>query len=460
MKSGSAGNSHLKVTVLLLLVIIPIAAKAGTLQITNLVVGPTGAHLTWNAVPGQSYSVIATSNLLGNLADWSPTSVGVAGDFLDDSPAAGIPQKFYRVRENINPNPRISIGKPTFGYTSQLYQNTSVLVDGIFNTFATTWYAGFPSNSAPAWFAINLGPGPTRVLLEWNAGANYNYEETDYGGPGSYTIYTSSNSTIGSDGTWLPVISVTNNIYRTRSHNFDFTGMSWVKMVITATPTNSLNGVTFDEVEVYDVSTAYSRGRIPEDTWFFMGDSITAFWADRATANGTPPAYTNDPTSHMPDFAQLINADNTNYFPSMIDGGIGGESSAGGLARLPQNLIDNPDYHYWALDYGANDAAGNTTDTTAFQANMQAMINLLLANGRMPVIPHISYATDGQHNYVTNFNAVIDRLVASNNILAGPDSYTFFMANTNQLVDGLHPNDAGIRSYNLLWAQAMRHLYP
>jgi lysophospholipase L1-like esterase len=460
MKQTSAKYSQIRSILSLAVVFCNNATNAGPLQITHLAVGSSGAHLTWNAVSNQSYSVIATTNLLASPASWNPTSVGVAGDFLDTNPAAGVPQTFYRVKENINPNPRISIGKPTFGYTSQLYQNTSVLVDGIFNTYATTWYAGFPSNSAPAWFAINLGPGPTRVLLEWNAGANYNYEETDYGGPGDYTIYTSSNSTTGSNGTWLPVVSVTNNIYRTRSHSFDFTGMSWVKMVITATPTNSLNGVTFDEVEVYDVSTAYSRGRIPEDTWFFMGDSITAFWADRSTANGTPPAYTNDPTSHMPDFAQLINAANTNYFPSMIDGGIGGESSADGLARLPQNLIDNPDYHYWALDYGANDASGNTIDTTAFQANMQAMINLLLANGRIPVIPHISYATDGQHDYVANFNAVIDQLVATNHILAGPDSYTFFMNNTNQLVDGLHPNDAGIRSYNILWAQAMRHLYP
>jgi len=424
------------------------------LEVTNIVVGPGAARVNWNAAPLQSYSVLAGTNFAA-ITNWNPTSVGVNSSFVDTNYSAGNQALFYRVKENINPNPRISIGKPTFGYTSELYQNTSGLVDGIFNTYATTWYAGFPTATAPAWFAIDLGAGPTRVLLEWNAGANYNYQETDYGGPGNYTLYTSSNSTTGDDGTWTPVVSVTNNIYRTRSHSFDFTGMSWVKMVITGTPTNSLNGVTFDEVEVSDMSAAYSRGRMAEDTWFFMGDSITAFWADRSTASGT-----NDPASHQPSFAAWINIYNTNYFPLMIDGGIGGESSAGGLARLPQNLADNPDYHYWALDYGANDASGNNTDPSAFRANMQAMIDLLLADGRVPVIPHISYATDGQHDYVPNFNAVIDELVATNHILGGPDCYTFFENNTNQLVDGLHPNDAGMRSYNLLWAQAMRHLYP
>ena len=180
-----------------------------------------------------------------------------------------------------------------------------------------------------------------------------------------------------------------------------------------------------------------------------MGDSITAFWANRATATGT-----NDPASHQPSFAALVNMANTNYFPSMINGGIGGESSAGSLARLAQNIADNPDYYYWGLCIGAND--GNAD---SLKANLQSMIDMLLANGRMPVIPHVAYSTLGR-DYYTNFNAAIDQLVASNHIIAGPDCYTFFKAHPEQLSDGLHPNDAGIRSYNLLWFQAMRHLYP
>jgi lysophospholipase L1-like esterase len=180
-----------------------------------------------------------------------------------------------------------------------------------------------------------------------------------------------------------------------------------------------------------------------------MGDSITAHWADRGTATGT-----NDPASHQPSFAALVNMANTNYFPSMINGGIGGESSAGGLARLAQNIADNPDYYYWGLCYGAND--GNTE---SLKANLQSMIDMLRANGRVPVIPHVAYSTLGR-DYYTNFNAMIDQLVASNHIIAGPDCYTFFKAHPEQLSDGLHPTDEGKRSYNLLWFQAMRHLYP
>ena len=432
---------------------------ATSLQFTLVEFVPTGLHLVWNAAAGQNYSVLASSNLL----DWTPTPVGVNGEFIDTN-AMGTRHMFYRVKEDINPNPIISIGKPTYAGTS----NSGVLDDGKFLT--STWGGSVASVGRPIWVAEHLGSGPTRVLLEWNAGNNYNYADPitptspvtpDYGSPLNYAIYTSADSTTGANGNWTLVASVTNNTYRTRSHSFDFTGMSWVKMSVTAIPTNSANGLALDEIEVYDTSVSYSRGRIPEDTWFFMGDSITAFWANRKTGSGTPPAYTNDPASHMPDFAQWINADNTNYFPSMINGGIGGELSANALARLATNLVINPDYYYWALSYGSNDSAGNNADPTSFHNNMQAMITLLLANGRMPVIPHIPYAGDGQHNFITNFNAAIDNLVATNHILAGPDLYTFFLANTNQLQnDALHPNDAGDRSFNLLWAQAMRHLYP
>lgn len=426
-------------------------------QITGLETRSTGIHLAWEAAPDQSYSVLASSNLL----DWTRTSVGVAGEFIDTQ-TAGFSPKFYRVVENINPNPLISLGKPTAGATAAQYQSSSTMVDGVFGTFATRWVGGYPTPAAPAWVSIKLGQGPTRVLLEFNCGFNYNYRETEYGGPLDYAIYTSPDSTDGANGSWVLAVSVTNNVYRTRASSFDFSGMQWVRLSCTAAPANSQTpgviydpGIVFDEIEAYDISAAHSRGRIAEDTWFFMGDSITAFWANRATATGT-----NDPASHMPDFAQCVHGDHLSYFPSMIDGGIGGESSADGLARLPADLAANPDYTYWALGYGSNDAAGNNADTTAFRNNLQAMITLLRTNGRWPVLPQIPYAADGQHNFITNFNAVIDHLIATNHILAGPDLYTFFKAHPDQLADGLHPNDAGMRSFNLLWSLAVRHLYP
>jgi lysophospholipase L1-like esterase len=427
--------------------------NSGPFVITNIQTSPGGTRLAWNAFPGQSYSMQTSSNL----TTWTSASVGMAAVFTDNN--APDQQSFYRVRVNLNPNPRISVGKPTFSNLA----SAGVVDDGKF--LSSAWGSISPRRANPDWVALHLGSGPTRVLLEWNAGYNYNYADPisptstpapDYGSPRSYNIYTSSNSTTGSNGSWTLVASVTNNTYRTRAHSFDFTGMSWVKMSVTMLPSFTANGLAIDEIEVYDISVASNRGRLPEDTWFFMGDSITAFWADRTSGTGT-----NDPASHQPSFAVWINIDNPNYFPAMIDGGIGGETTAGGLARLAQNLADNPDYYYWALDYGANDSSGNSADTTAFAVHLQSMITQVLAAGRMPVIPHIAYTLDGEHTNVPIFNAVIDQLVAANHILAGPDAYTYFLNHTNDFQsDGLHPNDAGMRAYNLIWSQAMRSLYP
>ena len=73
-------------------------------------------------------------------------------------------------------------------------------------------------------------------------------------------------------------------------------------MVITAAPPMASSGrVQIAEIDVHDIS-ATAPG-LPEDTWFFMGDSITAFAYDRAAL-------------HQPSFAAAINTATANaYLP-------------------------------------------------------------------------------------------------------------------------------------------------
>ena len=127
------------------------------------------------------------------------------------------------------------------------------------------------------------------------------------------------------------------------AHALDFTGMSWVKMVVTETPANASNNVIIGEIDVHDISADRDRA-CPEDTWFFMGDSITAFAYDRAApiSPASPPAI-NTATSQA-------------YLPAMINGGIGSELTATALARLDEALALNPDYRFFAISYGTNDS--------------------------------------------------------------------------------------------------------
>jgi lysophospholipase L1-like esterase len=347
-----------------------------------------------------------------------------------------------------HPNPIISRGKPDVPVQAALVNNDRYH-DGGWST---------PVAALPASVAINLGAGPTRLLVQWDDGGTYNYKtppsSTVYGLPLAYTIDVSGDSSDGTDGTWTSVVTVTDNAVRSRGHAIDFTGKSWLRMSITAAPTNiSGNGVQIGEIDVHDIS-ATGTG-LPDDTWFFMGDSLTALAYDRAAA-------------HQPSFAAGINAALPDYFPAMLNGGIGSETSAMGLARLPEALALNPDYRFFVLGYGTNDVNHGTV--ASFRTNMQAMIDMVKGAGRLPIIPRIPYAGNAAYANVPAYNSVVDELVASNQLNAGPDLFAYFMGHpeeftcppcgSGRLTDNLHPNDVGLAAMNQLWTEAARPLYP
>jgi lysophospholipase L1-like esterase len=376
-------------------------------------------------------------------------------------------------------SPIISRGATTFASTAggaPMSNGGAAVVDGHYHNGG--WSAGNPSVASPSWVALKLAAGPTRVLVSWDDGGTYDYNayfeqpaagttRMVYGFPADYQIATSADSTNGMDGTWTTPVMVTGNSVRTRAHSIDFTGMTWVKMTVTAAPTSITtpsgttvpvgepNGVQIGEIDVHDLSSSGSC--IPDDTWFFMGDSITAFAYDRVDI-------------HQPSYAEGIHAASPTFFPAMINGGIGGELSANGLARLPQTLTLNPDYRFFVLSFGTNDAANDQTPVATFQSNMQSMITMVKAAGRIPVIPHIPFSGDGMHAGIPQYDAAIDALVQQNGLMAGPDLYAYFMQNQSLFVcppcaggratDDLHPDDTGLANMNALWTTAMRPLYP
>jgi chitodextrinase len=342
-------------------------------------------------------------------------------------------------------NPLISRGLTTAGSPGSTTPSTSIN-DGVYGTFDGTW--AVPRAAQPAWVALRVPAGPSKLLLSWVNVANFdwNFEnQANYGAPGDYTIATSTDSTNGDNGTWTTVTTVTTNLYSGREHAFPFPAAGgWVKMTITAMP-NSHGVVTMndgtlaiDEIDLHDATSGTN------DTWLFLGDSITAFWANRI---------------NQPSFAQIIHDTHPSFFPMMINGGHGGWTSFELVQFLPSFLAINPDVRYVALSYGSNDAAGNA-NTAPFKSNLQQAITSLLNAGKVPVIPHIPYSCSAQHSNIPLFNQAIDQLVASNpGTLAGPDLYTYFQAHPAELSDCLHPNSTGSVSFHRLWAQAMDGLY-
>lgn len=349
----------------------------------------------------------------------------------DAAPAAHVPGR-------VDANPLVSRGKRVAAWSSVRFADPSRVNDG---DPSTVWEAGKPTPERPAWVAIDVGRGPSRLLLAWSAAGSFNYDETEYGSPGAYRIETSPDSTDGANGAWKVVARVDPVGTHGQAHSFDFAGQRWVKLVVTRAPAKSPNGVQIDEIRVHDASRGVA------DTWFFMGDSITAF----AFGRPAPSRLT---------FAERIHRRHPTHDPAVVNGGIGGDKSDEGLLRVDAWLAQNPDARYWGLAYGTNDAAGDATETSRFRANIQAMIDRVRAAGRVPILATIPFANDGHHRNLPRFNAVVDELARANALPRGPDLYAWFAQHPEELRDGIHPTGDGIASINRLWAEAVDALYP
>jgi acyl-CoA thioesterase-1 len=386
-----------------------------------------------------SQPVFARVALCGILA-WCTQSRGEPPNRAGLSRA---PSPVYRVPSTaggataLPPGPLVSRSRPVVGWSSPMFPALQNIDDG---DYSTPWRAGHPSPEHPAWVAIDVGAGPRRLLVNWSASGSYNYEETDYGSPGAYRLETSADSTDGVDGSWRTAVDVLAVSTHGQAHSVDFTGQRWLKLVVTGTPAQSPNGVQITEMDVHDVTAGAT------DTWFFAGDSITALAFNRAPA-------------HQPSFAAWVHERFPAYFPAMIDGGTGGNKSDEGADHIDDWLARNPDVHFWAIQYGTNDSAGDSTDTTRYRANMQRIVDHVLAAGRVPILATIPFASDGQHGHVPDFNRVIDELRSARSLAAGPDLYSWFAAHPDELRDGVHPNDRGAVSMNRLWGEAVSALY-
>ena len=335
------------------------------------------------------------------------------------------------------PSPLVSRGKRVVGWSPARWSRPERAIDGDYRSW---WEAGRPTAAQPAWIAIDVGVGPKRILLSWIAGGSPDYEETDYGSPGSYRVEVSADSTDGENGAWKVVASVAEVKTHGAEHAFDFAGQRWVKMVVTGAPAVSPNGVQLGEIDLHDASAGAT------DTWFFMGDSITAAAFDREPAR-------------RPSFADCVAQRHPAFFPMMIAGGTGGTTSRDGASHVDEWIARNPDVRFWAIGYGSNDAAGDARDITTFRASLELIVSRLRAAGRVPILATIPYASDGQHAGIPTFNLAIEDVRAAHGLTRGPDLYAWFAAHPDELRDGLHPNDRGAVSMNRLWADAVEPLY-
>ena len=127
----------------------------------------------------------------------------------------------------------------------------------------------------------------------------------------------------------------------------------------------------------------------------------------------------------------------------MVNAGVSGDTTAGGLARLDWSLASQPNAAIIVL--GGNDLLRGLAPESSF-ANLDAIISRLQSRGIAVLLAGMQAPRNFGTDYAAEFDAIYQRLAAKYDILF----YPFFLDGVAlrpdmNLPDGMHPNDAGIR---------------
>ena len=135
----------------------------------------------------------------------------------------------------------------------------------------------------------------------------------------------------------------------------------------------------------------------------------------------------------------------------VIDAGVSGDTSAGGLARLDWVLADEPEVVI--VELGANDGLrGLPTDQ--MEGNLDAILTRILESGPTVMLAGMRAPANFGPDYEAAFRAVYERLAAKHRV----PFYPFFLEGVamepdlNQS-DGIHPNADGV-------AEIVRRIVP
>ena len=126
----------------------------------------------------------------------------------------------------------------------------------------------------------------------------------------------------------------------------------------------------------------------------------------------------------------------------ILNGGVSGDTTAGGLARLGWALADKPDFVI--LELGANDALRGI-DPAAVRDNLDKMILKIQATGAKVLLVGMLAPPNWGAEYKTAFDRIFPELAKVHDV----PLYPFFLEGVamkpefNQ-PDGLHPNERGV----------------
>lgn len=159
-----------------------------------------------------------------------------------------------------------------------------------------------------------------------------------------------------------------------------------------------------------------------------LGDSLTAGY-------GLPTGQ-----GFAPQLEQALRA--RGHDVRVIDAGVSGDTTAGGLARLDWALADDPQVAI--VELGANDALRGLDPDQAYR-NLDAILVRLKRQGVRVVLAGMVAPANWGPDYGRKFNAIYRRLADRHDVA----HYPFFLEGVAKdpalnLPDGLHPTAEGV----------------
>ena len=159
-----------------------------------------------------------------------------------------------------------------------------------------------------------------------------------------------------------------------------------------------------------------------------LGDSLVA-------GHGLPQGEA------FPDILQAGLVD-LGYDVEVLNAGVSGDTTAGGLARLDWSLAEKPDALMIVL--GGNDLLRGL-DPVATKANLAAIIDRAISQGIVVMLAGMQAPRNLGADYAEEFDALYTQLGARHDVIF----YPFFLEGVALVLefnqhDGMHPNRAGV----------------
>lgn len=411
------------------------------------VTGASDASVTWSVEePSGCGSIAASGDFRAPAA--AATCHVIATSTADRSKSAAATVIVITLSEDVMPH--VSPGKPAFASEGQ----ASLLTDGAYRTpNAWRFDPSHCSPSTPCWAAVDVGAGPSALLVDWSyEDGEGDFDTRAYGGAtlADYVLFVSPDSTNGADGSWTQAIDALSNHVATagkntlihRSHLIQFAGDAWVKIAITSATANEI-----DELDLWDASQTSG------DTFFFHGDSITHRCAN---VRGTDAAKYDE----QPSFQADVLAAHPGHYPLQVGGGISSQTAGDAAGEIAQYLQLFRPVKYWFLTMGTNDLCGGADK---FSANAQAWIDSVKEAGVVPILVHPIWGNDNASYCSDNgpsFNAAVDDLVAKNGLVPAVPLYEATVGHPEYYDGGdVHPNELGCHVWNQTFANAVGSFY-